>query len=306
MKIHQLPRPMRTFIDQQNSLNTKRAYESDLRDWILWQLDRPFTVDTAVAYKNHLLSTFAPATAQRRFSTVRSFYSWLVAQGKQQGNPFLSIKAPVRPDRASQRIPTDLDVARILKTVDRWDGLRGGRGARDYAILCLLLNGLRAQEVCDLRFCDYMFMQGVWCVRVFGKGGKERIVPVNSETQGAMEYYMDSTFEPGVTGRGEREQPMFFDIMHAPMTRHQVASVCAKYGERAGVSGFTPHSFRHHYGKRLYIATRDVLGVGKLMGHSRAETTQVYARLDLADVIETAKLDPRNTVDTVEYDAKQA
>jgi integrase/recombinase XerD len=303
MKVLSLPRPMRAFTDQQNSENTRQAYRRDLKHWCLWQLGRPFTVDTAVAYKDHLLSTYSAASAQRMFNTVRAFYSWMQAQGKLDANPFLAVKAPIRPDRAPN-VPTDLDVARILKTVDRWDGLRGGRGARDYAILMLLLNGLRASEVCDLRWCDYLFTSGAWCVRVVGKGGKERFVPVTTEAQEAMEYYMDSTFKPGVSSRGEREQPMFHDILGERMSRHQIAAICTKYGERANVPGFTPHSFRHHYGKRLYRVSRDVLGVGKLMGHARPETTKVYANLDLADVIETARLDPRNTVDTAEYHAK--
>lgn len=304
MKIVNLPRAMRKFVEQQNSPNTRAAYERDLKVWCLWQLGKPFTVDTAVDFKTHLVSTYAPATAQRTFCTVRTFYEWMVGRGEATTNPFTRVKAPTRPE-VVPNVPTDLDVARILKTVDRWDGLRGARGARDYAILALLLNGLRAQEICDLRWKDLSY-SSAWVLRVIGKGNKERFVPLTHEAAEALHYYMDHTFKPGVRDRGEQDQPLFTDILGERITRQQVAYVCDKYGEAAGVKGFTPHSFRHHYGTRLYRATRDVLGVGKLMGHARPETTMQYARLDLADIIETAKLDPRNPVDGVEYDAKQA
>jgi len=300
-----LPRAMRKFVEQQTSPNTRRSYERDLKVWCLWQIGKPFTVDTAVDFKTHLVSTYAPATAQRTFSTVRTFYQWMFDRGETDANPFAHVKSPSHSETAPV-VPTDLDVARILKTVDRWDGLRGGRGARDYAILTLLLNGLRAQEVCDLRWKDLSFTMGAWCLRVVGKGNKERFVPLSHEAAEALHYYMDHTFKPGVRDRGEQDQPLFTDIIGQPVTRDQIRHVCEKYGEAAGIKGFLPHSFRHHYGTRMYRATRDVLGVGKLMGHARPETTMRYARLDLADIIETAKLDPRNPVDEVEYNAKQA
>lgn len=279
----------RQYVEQQHSPHTRAAYRRDLDRW--FEADLPLTVEGAAAYRSWLVERYAPASAQRMFVTVRGFYDWLRKQGKVESNPFELLKVPKRDDVAVT-VPSDADVARILLGMDRW-----GEDSRDYAIITLLLNGLRAQEVCDLRWDDLRFMQ-VWVMRVVGKGRKERFVPLNDEAQAAVQHHQRTSAPV------QPEDAMFTDITGAPITRHQVTYVCHKHAKAAGVPPYPPHAFRHHYGTRLYRATHDVLGVGRLLGHARAETTQRYARLDLSDLIRTAQHDPRNSGHGV-YDGRR-
>ncbi len=270
---------MQAFVDQQNSPNTRDAYARDLHVWLKhgWGMELP--PNEAVGFKKYLMNKYAPSTARRIFSTVRSYHNWLTTQGDTGPNPFDGVKAPARDDTIV-RVPTGSQVQRILDEAKR--------DTRARAMLLLLLNGLRASEVCDLRWGDYFATADTMAVRVMGKGRKERIVPLNREAQGAMDAY---TY---LYGGVSPEAPLFTDINGKPVTRKGVSYQFEKYSKRAGVRGFSPHSFRHNYGTRLYKASKDILGVGKLMGHSKAETTQVYARLDLTDLIATARLDPRD------------
>ena len=302
MKVVRLARPMRSFIEQQNSPNTQDAYRRDLTTWSEWSVDKPFTVDTAVAFKTWLLSHYAPASARRIFSTTRCFYDWMRKHGKLEVNPFEAVKAPQRADSAPN-VPTDVQVERILRAIDR----ESPSGKRHYAIMTLLLCGLRASEVCDLRVEDWQYDETTKAtfVRVIGKGMKERRVPLTEEARRALTDHDLEILRMRRTARREDNDWLIEDVFPGrPITRKQVAYVCDKYGKLAGVRGFSPHSFRHHYGTRLYRVTRDVLGVGRLMGHSKPETTQRYARLDLADLVETARLDPRAGIDKGEYDAE--
>lgn len=274
---------MRQFVDQQNSRNTQLAYERDLRAWSAWSsARREVGVELAVAYKKHLLANYAQATARRMFGTVRAYFRWLHAQNPAMPNPFSAVKGPVALS-AAPRIPSDADVDRMVAAVDTETLI----GKRDLAVLTLLLNGLRAQEVCDLRVSDARVTRQPCVMRVVGKGQHERFVPLTDEAATAIRSYV-RTRDP------LPDEWLIEDIFpDRPITRHVVSYVVEKYARLAGVQGVSPHSFRHHYATRLYRATRDVIGVGKLLGHAKPETTMMYARLDLSDIVETARHDPR-------------
>lgn len=273
------------YVGQQNSPNTRDAYRRDLGLWFSQRL--PLGVESVVRFKRMLIERFAPSTAKRTYATVSAYHDWLRRQGKLPINPFEAVKPPQMATNVAPNVPTDEQVSQVLAAIDR----RSLSGMRHYAILCLLLNGLRAQEVCDLRVGD-IFAEPV-VARVVGKGRKERMVPLTVEAITAVDEYTSTLAHHLRRPRDDGDWLIEDVFPGVKITRHQVAYVCRKYGELAGVGGFTPHSFRHHYGTRLYRATHDVLGVGKLMGHSKPETTQVYARMDLDDLIATAKQDPR-------------
>lgn len=272
-----------TFIGMQTNENTRAAYRADLDKWFRFLptcgASGPMA---ALRFREWLEATYAQSTANRVFTTVRTYHDWLRKQGIIELNPFEPIKAPRVTQDKTPKVPTDVQVERILReTLDY---------PRDRAILQLLLNGLRASEVCALNVDDHTYdpVTGAFLVRVVGKGDRERIVPLTTDSQNALSLYYMKDHHPQPGG------PIFVDALGHRITRKQVAYVCRAAGERAGVVGFTPHSFRHHYGTRMYRVTRDVLGVGKLMGHVKPTTTLRYAHLDLSDIVETARLDPRN------------
>lgn len=287
-----LPPEAEQFIHQHNSPNTRSAYLLDLSKWFRFLGERAPSVGVVLAWKDQLEASYAQNSARRIFTTVGAFYDWCRRAGIIERNPFELVKRPPEIEGDAPRVPTDVQVERILRAVDR----RSPAGNRHYAILCLLLNGLRAQEVCDLHVRDWTYdvTTGAFNLRVVGKGNQERIVPITNEAQNALSAYSIDLMQMRRTHEREPNEWLIEDVFPGhKITRKQVAFVCSKYGKLAGVEGFTPHSFRHHYATRLYRVTRDVLGVGKLLGHKKTETTKRYARLDLADLVETARLDPR-------------
>lgn len=285
-----LPAKAKVYAEQQASENTRSAYILDLSKWFSFLGSRAPSVELVLEWKQQLEEAYAPNSARRIYSTVRSFYDWMRRAGEVGINPFELVKRPKVIEDQSPNQPTDDQVRRIMQAVRLHDS---SSGHRHYAIMCLLLNGLRAQEVCDLRCQDFFYDEATNAkvLRVIGKGMYERLVPATDETNEALVYYIADR----VLTHGQRKptDPLLEDAIRGPVTRKQVAYVCAKYGEMAGVRGFTPHSFRHHYGTRLYRVTHDVLAVGKLLGHKKTDTTKRYARLDLADIVRTASLDPR-------------
>lgn len=277
-----LPAPMRSFIEQQNSPHTRAAYEHDLLHWCAWSLNETASVELAVGYKKYLLDRYAASTARRMYSAVKSYFAWLTAQDPSVPNYFGAVKPPLN-SQAAPKVPSDVEVERVL---------RGANNERERAVLCLLLNGLRAQEVADLRVADWIMdlPTNARVVRVVGKGNRERFVPLTSEAHDALVGYVWNG--PGI--KRSPDDPLIVDSLGEPITRHTVAGIVRYCAQRSGVRGVSPHSFRHHYATRLYRVTRDVLGVGKLLGHTKPETTMRYARLDLVDVVETAHMDPRH------------
>lgn len=255
---------MALFIEQQRSENTKRAYRQDLAHWSVFLGDRELTEDIVLEYRDHLEATLSKNSAVRRFSTVRSFYRW-----SGYGGAFERIKGVVRTKNWVPVVPDAQDVSAILNVCTN---------ATDRAILACLANGLRAQEVCDIRSSDLSYTQGSWVLRVIGKGDKLRLVPLNDETVAAL-----STL---INGRDGRVFPR--------LNRRRVHYVVAKWAKTAGVEGIHPHSLRHDYATRLIRSGVDVSFVQRLLGHSSLETTSLYIGLNLGDLIEAAQKDPRH------------
>lgn len=286
----------REYSDQQNNPNTRSAYILDLTKWFSFLGDpqKEVTVQLVTAWRDRLVADYSPSSARRIYSTVRSFYDWLRKAGVITHNPFELVKRPPQLADTSPDVPSDAEVMAVLDAAHQHDETDG---QRHYAILCLLTMGLRAQEVCDLR-CKDMYYDPVEqhpIVRVRGKGNRERLVPLNTRTWAALSQYVSVRMKQH--GPRKPEDALIEDpILNRPITRHQVAYVCRKYGDIAGVQGFTPHSFRHQYVTRMFGATKDLIAVGKLVGHVKPETTKRYVRLQLDKLIEAARLDPWYTV----------
>ena len=258
---------MRTFdlfIQQQQSENTKAAYRNDMRKWTEFLDGRKPTEELALAWRDHLEATCEPSTAVRAYSTVRSYYTW-----SELPNPFSKIKAPRRIKNWTPKAPDEDDVSKLLAVCT---------DPRDSAIMALLNNGLRASEVCDLSVDDltYEHTYSTWVLRVSGKGQKLRFVPLNSE---AVEAIL-----PVIPPSGR---------IFPRLNRRRVYYVFEKWGKVAGVD-LHPHALRHGFATRLIRNQVDVFSVQKLLGHERTETTSLYVNLEMSDLVEATKRDPRN------------
>ena len=266
------------FIEQQSSPNTRRAYRLDLTRWATFLDGREPTMDLVVQFKQGLEAALAPASAARVFAAVRSYYRWLGGD-----NPFDRVKPPARITGRTPKTPSDEAVNRLLDAIDTSDL----PGLRHKAIVALLTNGLRAQEVADLAD-DGLFYEpqyGAWVLRVLGKGRKERLVPAIPEAVAAVQAFR--------LADQQRPGTLLFDYNGKALTYRQVEEAVYKWAKVAGIEGMHPHALRHHYATRLTRAGAHILHLQQLLGHARADTTQQYVGLDLADLVDAARKDPR-------------
>ena len=267
------------FIAMQASPNTRRAYRQDIVRWVSFLDGRVPTVDLVVQFKQGLEAALAPASAARCFAAIRSYYRWLGGD-----NPFDRVKGPKAITNTTPKTPADADVDRLIDAVDT----STITGLRDKAAILLLTNGLRAQEVADLRADAMRFepQYGVHILRLVGKGKKERLVPMNDETVEAVLAYRraDGRVQPGT---------LLFDYDGSKLTYRQVEEAVYRAARRAGLEGMHPHALRHHYATRVMRGGGHILALQQLLGHARADTTQRYVGLDLADLVDAARKDPR-------------
>jgi integrase/recombinase XerD len=148
---------------------------------------------------------------------------------------------------------------------------------RDVAILELLYaSGLRASELCDLKVRDVNFQVG--CVRVLGKGMKERIVPVGRAAAEAIQRYLGECRPKLDAAKSDR---MFLSRTGRPMERIGLWMLVERYGRRSGLlKSISPHVLRHCFATHLLAGGADLRVVQELLGHSDISTTQIYTHVD--------------------------
>lgn len=250
------------FITSQRSDNTRRAYRQDLRAWEAFLDGREPNIGLVIEFRDDLEENMSNSSALRRFNTIRTYFRW----AEVSPNPFERVKAPRRVSDWSPIIPDEANISKVLQLCDN---------PTDSAIMALLNNGLRAQEVCDLQAADFYFepTYNTHILRVTGKGMKMRLVPANSETVEALSH---------------------IKIPFRHLNIRKVYYIVKKWSEKAGIGDLHPHALRHGYATRLVRAGVPVFSLQRLLGHSRPETTGIYVNLDLTDLIGAARLDPRH------------
>lgn len=294
-----LSRAAETFIGMQQSEETRKAYRKDLVRFDAWEAQNVsvVTAEEALAFRQFLAeeSGLAVNTQARVWSTVKGYFRFLVIKGDLDKNPFEYIKGPKRPTNVAPKSPDNDDVAALVKaSMDN---------PRRRLIIALLLNGLRASEVTGLKKSDVekheVEVEGethiVTVLRVLGKGMKERLVPATTEVEEAMLAWHEYSrnHQPAAVRTSEYLIPEYNGL---PLTLRQVEHAVYRTAEYAGIEGMHPHALRHHYATRLIKAGASPLHVRDLLGHASVATTQVYVRLDIADLVGAALADPRNII----------
>jgi integrase/recombinase XerD len=284
--------PAEIFVNMQNSENTKRAYRNDIRKWEQFVKATGGEEDaaTAITFKAALIENYSASTAQRVWCTVAAFYGWMKGTGRSTATPFHGIKSPSRPTDEAPPVPSDNDVAKLVRACE--DGTT--HGAKAAIAINLLLNGLRANEVCGAEWDNLVRddLHNQWILKVLGKGDRWRSIPLTSGSQQAIfEYHLNHSDPehtyvlPGVNGQR--------------MNPKTVWRMVDWFSAKAGVKGMHPHALRHHYATRLVRAGVDIFTLQKLMGHKRADTTQRYVGLDYTDLSKALEIDPLHHADQV-------
>ena len=264
------------------SPHTSSAYARDLAAFVDWcagtglaggpslqeQHVRAFA---AAAHRGGL----APRSIQRRLSAVRTFLGFLIREGVLKSNPSTDVRAP----RGAKRLPEALDVdrmARLLEPSTPSQMATAGLEARDRAILELFYSsGLRLAELVGLDLVDVDLADRT--VRVLGKGGKGRIVPVGAQAAAAYRNWLRERGAMAAVG----ESAAFVTRSGRRLGRRAVQLRVEAWAKRHGIDvKVHPHLFRHSFATHLLESSHDLRGVQELLGHANISTTQIYTHLD--------------------------
>ena len=267
-------------VEQGASPRTSEAYARDLERFALFARLAGAAAPTDVAprtlrdYVYHLKDLgLAPASIRRNVSAVRSYFRFLVGEGRVVRDPSERLETPRRWRSLPEVLSVD-DVALLLAAPSLDDALV----FRDRALLELAYGaGLRVSEWITLGVRDLLLADGL--VRVFGKGSKERLVPIGRSAIGAVAVYTRE-LRPALE-RGGGKGMLFLNARGAPLTRMGAWKILRKHVERAGITKHvSPHTLRHSFATHLLEGGADLRAVQEMLGHADISTTQIYTHVD--------------------------
>lgn len=278
-----------TFLDMMSaergaSLNTLAAYRRDLVDFAAHTAKKDATLkscsrDVVKAYLAALSASGAAASSQaRKLSALRQFFAFLYGEGKRKDDPTSAVEAPTR----SRPLPKILSQDDVLRLVDaaRTPGTVTAEGLRLAAIVELLYaSGLRVSELVSLPLVSARSRDGF--IRVRGKGGKERLAPLNDSAQRAISDYLDRRAE--FIPAGEKESRYLFPSRgeEGHLTRRRCHQLLKDLAVKAGIdpARLSPHVLRHAFATHLVEGGADLRAVQTLLGHADIATTQIYTHV---------------------------
>ena len=219
----------------------------------------------------------AKSSVCRKLSALRAFYRFLRQRKLVAEDPCASLSNP----KLSKVHPRVLNVDQAVHLVET-DTTPDPAGLRDLALLELLYgSGLRISEALGLDF-NHVDL-GERLVRVLGKGGKERIVPLTGVAAERLERYLE---QRGAFGPAPREQAVFLGRRGGRLSRRQADRIVKTRAALSGVEvSISPHTLRHSFATHMLQAGADLRSVQEMLGHSRISTTQRYTHLDLAQIM---------------------
>ena len=263
-----------------HSANTVESYMRDLR-----RLGE-FAVSRGVRNPNRLTRTLlrdfvyllkdlglSPASIRRGVSAIRTYFGFLVGEGRVSEDPSDRLQSP----RRGRTLPDTLTVPEVEALLAA-PNLDHPLAWRDRALLELAYGaGLRVSELCGLGLTDLLLADNL--VRVFGKGGKERLVPLGRSVIGAASVYLHQ-MRP-LLDRGKSKNRVLLNARGEPLSRVGAWGVVRRATQRAGITKrVTPHTLRHTFATHLLEGGADLRAVQEMLGHADLSTTQIYTHVD--------------------------
>jgi len=267
------------WLEEGLSQNTQLAYASDLQHFLAWVAREHGHMAAEVrtadieAYLGHKFRRKASSRSMARLvSSLRKFFRYLIREGHVLDDPTQGIDLP----RIGRPLPdtlTESDVEALLNAPDDAQSL----GCRDRAMLeTLYATGLRVSELVGLQSSQVNLRQGV--VRIVGKGGKERLVPLGEVAELWLERYGQTARKSLLQGR--QSDAVFVTARGAAMTRQAFWYVIKRYARLAGIhKPLSPHTLRHAFATHLLNHGADLRVVQLLLGHSDLSSTQIYTHV---------------------------
>lgn len=277
------------------SANTRQAYERDLR---LFCKMLGFKNSDALVNVNREQITgymtqlkekgLAAATIARKLAAIKAFYRFMTAEGYMDANPAEVVEAGTKGIKLPRVLSED-EVVRLLNQPD----ITTAEGFRDRTMLeVLYATGMRVSELINLTL-ERVDLNMKYII-AFGKGSKERIVPLGSVAAEFLQHYLEKV-RPKLTHAGRNTNIVFLAFGGHELTRQRFWQIIRAYGRKANINkALTPHILRHSFATHLLDNGADLRSVQELLGHSDISTTQIYTHLTnkrLRDIY--AKAHPR-------------
>ena len=275
------------------SPHTLRNYASDLDQFKLYLCgvekrdDIPLeTIDrlTIREWMAELHGDHKKASVARKLASLRTFFQFLVREGKLESNPAKMVATP----KIERKLPNHLsmeDAVRFIETPD----INSDLGRRDRAILeFLYATGIRVGELVSIDLADIDFRERM--VRVTGKRKKQRIVPFGEPALQSLMLYLDKTRGLFLSECAETERDPNAVFLHrrgGRLTTRSVGRMIDKYIRIcADIHDISPHSLRHTFATHLLDQGADLRDIQELLGHARLSTTQIYTQVSMEKMIE--------------------
>lgn len=269
-------------LEKSLSQNSISAYINDINKLVFF-LDNNYKKLTPLKVKLEHLKGFiawlnerevSPRTQARTISGIKSFYKYLLIEGKITSDPTALLESP----KIGRKLPDILSMEEIDTLIGAVD-LSKPEGQRNKAMLETLYScGLRVSELVNLKITNLFFEQGF--IKVEGKGGKERLVPVSGRAVDEINKYMVG-YRKTLNVVKDSENILFLNRRGRKLSRVMIFTIIKSLAEKVGLGKkISPHTFRHSFATHLINGGADLRAVQEMLGHESILTTEIYTHLD--------------------------
>lgn len=272
-------------LEKNAARNTISSYQLDLKRYLEFLAKKKVHEWKDVTHQHtvQFLGTLrtaglSPRTVSRTCSAIKGLHKFLIGDGIVTTNPAENIETPKLP-RTLPDVLSQVEVEAILGQPAASDNDRKNLWIRDKAILeTLYATGIRVTELISLRLGHILSKEEI--IRVFGKGSKERIVPIGKSALRWLDRYMTES-RPFLQHNVRSQDVLFLNRRGTPMTRMSIWNIVQAYTRKAGIKKEVhPHTFRHSFATHLLEGGADLRAVQEMLGHSDISTTQIYTHVD--------------------------
>ena len=268
------------------SNNTIVSYKNDLTQFFNYLKDYKLLKKTNIKYINHKImrkyivylkeNKYSRRSISRKISSIRSFFKFIHKEGIIEVNPTLNLITP----KINKKLPYFLYLQEVNKLIEA-PSQKIPFGIRDKAILEVLYGtGIRVEELVNLNIGDIDFNEKI--IRVFGKGSKERILPLSNISIRAIQEYLKNRnlFNKSKFIKMNDKDALFLNRFGGRLTARSIRRIIIKYMKIAGLNKkISPHVLRHSFATHLLGGGADLRSVQELLGHKSLSTTQIYTHI---------------------------
>lgn len=278
-------------VERQLSDNTLASYRRDLETYVSFLQEVEAMSDFRKVERTIILRHLeqlrmqgkTSRTVARHISSIRSFHQFLLREKRAETDPTVHLEMPT----IEQKLPNILSIEEIEALLIAPNHSKP-QGVRDVAMLELLYgSGMRISELIALDLSDIHLTMGF--VRVFGKGGKERIIPLGKSALSALNHYLNSA-RGQLQGKYPKTDAFFINQRGKRLTRQGCWKLMKEHALKAGIQHeLTPHTLRHSFATHLVENGADLRAVQEMLGHADISTTQIYTHISKTRLSEVYK-----------------